>query len=130
MNPAAYGPQPYGAVSVNYNLSSHWINKHLDRAVDSYDEWKALDEGDVIRNSEILRQQLLDGIAAQEAKLKSLKEENASIEEDLHGIGEPHTSAAFDFHNQLIAAQLLVQIETDDATFRLDRLHEYLAKNY
>lgn len=30
----------------------------------------------------------------------------------------------------IIAALLLLQIETDDATFRLDRLHEYLAKNY
>jgi hypothetical protein len=130
VNPTAYGPQPYGAVSVNYNLSSHWINKHLDRAVDSYNEWKALQEGDVIRNSEVVRQQLVANIAVQEAKLKSLKEQNAVIENDLRSLGEPDTSAAFDFHNQLIAAQLLLQIESDDATFRLDRLHEYLAKNY
>ena len=130
VNPAAYGPQPYGAVSVNYNLSSHWINKHLDRAVDSYNEWKALEEGDVIRNSEVLKQQLVESIDLQEAKLKSLTDENAVIEKDLRGIGEPNTSAAFDFHNQLIAAQLLLQVETDDARFRLERLHEYLAKNY
>ena len=130
VNPTAYGPQPYGAVSVNYNLSSHWINKHLDHAVDSYNEWKALEEGDVIRNNEVLKQQLLESIAVQEAKLKSLTDENAVIEKDLRGIGEPDTSAAFDFHNQLIAAQLLLQVETDDATFRLDRLHQYLAKNY
>ena len=130
VNPAVYGPQPYGAVSVNYNLSSHWINKHLDRAVDSYSEWKTLQEGDIIRNSEVLRQQLVESIAVQESKLKSLEEQNAVIENDLRAIGEPDTSAAFDFHNQLIAAQLLLQIETDDATFRLDRLHQYLAKNY
>jgi len=130
VNPVAYGPQPYGAVSVNYNLSSHWINKHLDRAVDSYNEWKTVEEGDVIRNSEVLRQQLVESIAVQEAKLKSLQEENAAIDKDLHAIGEPDTSAALDFHNQLIAAQLLLQVETGDATFRLDRLQEYLAKNY
>jgi len=130
VNPAAYGPQPYGAVSVNYNLASHWINKHLDRAVDSYNEWKTAQEGDVIRNSEVLRQQLVESVAVEEAKLKSLEEENAAIDKDLHAIGEPDTSSAFDFHNQLIAAQLLLQVETDDATFRLDRLHEYLARNY
>jgi hypothetical protein len=130
VNPVAYGPQPYGAVSVNYNLSSRWINQHLDRTVDSYNEWKKVEEGDVIRNSEILRQQLSDGITVQEARLKSLQEQNAVIDKDLSAIGEPDTSAAFDFHNQLIATQLLLQVETDDATFRLNRLHEYLAKNY
>ena len=77
-----------------------------------------------------MKQQLLESIAVQEAKLKSLTDENAVIEKDLRGIGEPDTSAAFDFHNQLIAAQLLLQVETYDAAFRLDRLHEYLAKNY
>jgi len=130
VNPAIYGAQPYGAVSLNYNLSSHWINKHLDRAVDAYDGWKKVQEGDVVRNSEVLHQQLLDSVAAQEAKLKSLREEVSDIDQNLRAIGEPDTSAALDFHNQLTTAQLLLQVETGDATFRLDRLREYLAKNY
>ena len=33
VNPVAYGAQPYGAVSVNYNFASHAIDNHLDRAV-------------------------------------------------------------------------------------------------
>jgi hypothetical protein len=130
VNPVAYGPQPYGAVSVNYNLSSHWINKHLDRTLDSYNDWKKVQEGEVVRNSEVLKQQLVDGIAVQEAKLKSLQEESEGIAKNLRFIGQPDTSAALDFFNQLTAAQLLLQIETGDARFRLDRWHEYLAKNY
>jgi hypothetical protein len=130
VNPVAYGPQPYGAVSVNYNLSSHRINQHLDRAASSYTEWKRVQEGDVVRNSEVLRQQVVDSIAAQQAKLKSLAPESAEIDKNLRAVGEPDTSAAFDFHNQLTAAQLLLQVESGDATFRLDQLHEYLAKNY
>ena len=130
VNPVAYGPQPYGAVSVNYNLSSHWINKHLDRTVDSYGEWKKVQEGDVVRNSEVLKQQLVDGVTVQAARLKSLLEETTEIDNNLRAIGQPDTSAALDFHNQLTAAQLLLQVETGDATFRLDHLHEYLAKNY
>jgi hypothetical protein len=130
VNPVAYGPQPYGAVSVNYNLSSHRINQHLDRAANSYTEWKRVQEGDVVRNSEVLKQQLVDSVAAQEAKLKSLEQESAEIDKNLRAVGEPDTSAAFDFHNQLSAAQLSLQVESSDATFRLDRLHEYLAKNY
>jgi hypothetical protein len=130
VNPVAYGPQPYGAVSVNYNLASRRINRHLDRSTNSYTEWKRVQEGDVVRSSEVLKQQLVDSVAAQEARLKSLEQESAEIDKNLHAIAEPDTSAAFDFHNQLTAAQLLLQVESGDATFRLDQLHEYLAKNY
>lgn len=130
VNPVAYGPQPYGAVSVNYNLASHSIDKHLDRAVDSYSGWKKAQEGDVVRNSEVLKQQLLENLAVQEARLKSRQEESSELQENLRVIGEPDTSAALDFQNQLSAAQLLLHIETGDATFRLDHLHAYLARNY
>jgi hypothetical protein len=130
VNPVAYGAQPYGAVSINYNLASRAINKHLDRASEAHDEWKRVQEGDVVRNMEVLRQQLVDGITVQEAKLKSLQEESGQIERNLQLVGDPDTSAAFDFHNQLTAAQLLLQVETGDASFRVGRLREYLAKNY
>jgi hypothetical protein len=130
VNPVAQNPQPYGAVSVNYNFASRAINRHLDRAVDAYDEWKKVQEGDVVRNVEVLHQQLLDGISAQESRLKSLQEESGQIDKNLQLVGNPDTSAAFDFHNQLTAAQLLLQVETGDASFRIDRLREYLAKNY
>jgi hypothetical protein len=130
VNPVAYNAQPYGAVSINYNLASRAINKHLDSAVNSYQEWKKVQEGDVIRNMEVLRQQLMDGVSAQEARLQALKEESGQIEENLQLIGNPDTSAAFDFHNQLTAAQLLLEIETSDASFRIGQMREYLAKNY
>jgi hypothetical protein len=130
VNPVAQNPQPYGAVSVSYNFASRAINKHLDRAVDAYDEWKKVQEGDVVRSMEVLRQQLLDGASAQESRLKSLQAESGEIGKNLQLVGNPDTSAAFDFHNQLTAAQLLLQVETGDASFRIDRLREYLAKNY
>jgi hypothetical protein len=129
-NPIAQNPQPYGAVSINYNLASRAINRHLDRAVDAYDEWKKVQEGDVLQNMEVLRQQLAESVSVQESKLKSLQEESGQIDKDLQSVGEPDTSAAFDFHNQLAAAQLLLQIETGDAQFRIEQLRAYLTKNY
>src|ERR1700693_4060072 len=72
VNPVAQGAQPDGMVSVNYNLASRGINKHLNRAVEAHDEWKKLQEGDVVRGMEVLRQQLVDSVAAQEARLQSL----------------------------------------------------------
>ena len=130
VNPVDYGPQPYGAVSVNYNLASHAINRHLDRAVDSYGEWKKVQEGDVVRNAEVLHQQVLDSVVTQESRLKSLQEEAGEIGRNLEYVANPDTSAALDFHNQLTAAQLLLQIEIGDASFRLEHLREYLAQNY
>ena len=130
VNPVAEGAQPYGAVSVNYNLASRAINKHLDHAVVAYEEWKKVQEGDVVRNMEVLRQQLVDSVSVQENRLRSLEDQNAQMAKNLQVVGNPDTSAALDFHNQLTAAQLLLQVETGDANFRLNGLREYLAKNY
>jgi hypothetical protein len=130
VNPIAYGAQPYGAVSINYNLASHAINTHLDRTVDAYREWKKVQEGDIVRNVEVLHQQLLDNVAAQESRLKSLQAESREIDKNMQFVANPDTSAALDFRNQLTSAQLLLQIETGDASFRIDRLRGYLAKNY
>ena len=84
----------------------------------------------MVRLMEILRQQLNEGIAVQEAKLKSLQEESSQIEKSLQLVFNPDTSAALDFQNQLTTAQLLLQIETGDATFRIALLRDFLAKNY
>lgn len=130
VNPVAQGAQPYGAVSMNYNFASRAIDRHLDRAVDAYGEWKKAQEGDVVRNMEVLRQQLADSVTAQEARLKSLQAEIGEIDKSLQVVGSPDTSAAFDFHNQLSAAELLLQIESGDTSFRIERLREFLTKNY
>jgi hypothetical protein len=130
LNPLAHGVQPYGEVAVNYNLASHAVNKHLDRSVEAHDAWKNVQENDVVRSMAELRQQIEASIAAQQSKLRSLQEESAEIDKNLQLIGEPDTSAALDFHNQLAAARLLLDVESGDATFRLALLQEYLAKNF
>jgi len=130
LNPLAHGVQPYGEVAVNYNLASHAVNKHLDRSVEAHDAWKNVQESDVVRSMAELRQQMEASISAQQSKLRSLQEESAEIDKNLQLIGEPDTSAALDFHNQLAAAHLLLDVESGDATFRLARLQEYLAKNF
>ena len=130
VNPVAYGPQPYGEVTVNYNFASRAINKHLDRAAQAHDEWKKVQEGDVVRSTEVLRQQLVEGVSVQEGRLKSLQEESGELEKNLALVANPDTSAALDFSNQLTAAKLLLEIEAGDASFRIDRLREFLAKNY
>jgi hypothetical protein len=130
VNPVSQGAQPYGSVSVSYNLGSRAIDRHLDRAVEAWGNWKKVQEGDVARNAEVLRQQLADSVAANEARLKSIELQTGELDNNLADVAVPDTSAALDFNNQLTAAKLLLQIETGDATYRLAHLNAYLKKNY
>jgi hypothetical protein len=87
-------------------------------------------EGDVVRSMEILRQQLEANITVDESKLNSLEKQRQVIESNLAAVADPDTSAAIDFNNQLAAARLLLEIESGDASYRLTHLRDYLAKNF
>ena len=128
--PLADSVQPYGEVTVTYNLASRSIDRHLDKAVNAYADWKKVQEGDVVRNMEVLRTQVAANIAAQEKRFKSLQEETTQVEKDLEVIGNVDTSAALDFRNQLTSTKLLLGIETGDAAYRLNRLREFLDRNF
>jgi len=130
VNPLVGSPGAYGEVTVSYNLASHAINKHLDQAAASYNDWKKVQEGDVIRNAEVLKQQLADTITVQGNRLKALQEQQKQIESNVQLLGRAETSASLDFSNQLNTAKLLLQIEIGDANFRLDQLKEFLARNF
>jgi len=130
INPLIDSRGAYGEVTVSYNLASHAINKHLDRTADAYDDWKKVQEGDVIRNADVLKQQVVDSISVQDSRLKALEEEQKGVESSLQVVAGAETSAALDFRNQLTTARLLLEIEIGDASFRLDRLREFLARNF
>jgi len=130
INPWVDSRGAYGEVSVSYNLASHAINKHLDQAADAYNDWKKVQEGDVVRNAEILKEQVVNGISVQDSRLKALREEQQQIESNLQLVGSADTTAALDFRNQLTTAQLLLKIEIGDASFRFELLREFLRGNF
>jgi hypothetical protein len=130
INPWMDSRGAYGEVSVSYNLASRAINKHLDQAADAYDHWKEVQEGDVARNAEILKQQVLNSISVQDSRLTALQEERKKVESNFQLVGGAETTAALDFRNQLTTAQLLLEIEIGDATFRLNGLKEFLSRNF
>jgi hypothetical protein len=130
LNPVANGFEPYGEVSVTYNLGSHAIDKHLDRSVDAYSKWKKVQESDVERGMEVLREQAQQTIVVQKNRIKSLQQETEEIEKNLKLIGDTDTSAALYFRNHLISTTLLLGIETGDASYRLDRLQDFVSKNF
>ncbi len=130
INPLVENSGAYGAVTVSYNLSSHAINQHLDKAANAYAAWKKVQEGDVARNADVLKKQVTDSVSAQANRLKSLQEQQKQVDGNLQLVAAADTSAAIDFRNQLISAQLLLGIEIGDASFRLDQLQEFLSSNY
>src|SRR5580704_1839467 len=130
VNPLIGSPGAYGEVTVSYNLASHAINKHLDQAAASYEDWKKVQEGDVFRNADVLKQQLANSISVQDNRLKASEEQQKQIETNLQLLGRAETSAALDFGNQLSTAKLLLQIEIGDAAFRLEQLKEFLSRNF
>jgi hypothetical protein len=130
LNPVANALEPYGEVSVTYNLGSHAIDRHLDRAVDAYVGWKKVQENDVKRGMEVLRDQVLQTIAVQKNRIDSLRQETEEIGKNLKLVSDANTSAALDFRNQLTSTQLLLGIETGDATYRCDRLQGFLNRNF
>lgn len=130
IDPVAQGVEPYGEVSLSYNLASRAIDKHLDRSVDAYGDWKKVQENDVARGMEVLRGQIEQTVAVQQNRINSLQRETREIEKSLKLIGDAETRPALDFRNQLASTQLLLGIETGDATYRLDRLRDFLEKNF
>jgi hypothetical protein len=130
LNPTANSPQPYGEISLTYNLGSHAIDKHLDRSLDAYSTWKKVQESDVERAMIVLRDQVQQTIAAQKNRIQSLQQESVEIEKNLKAVSDADTSAALDFRNQLISTQLMLGIETADASYRIDRLQVFAGKNF
>jgi hypothetical protein len=120
----------YGSVTVSYNLGSHAINKHLDKTADAYAQWKKVQQGDVVKNADILKKQITDGISAQQSRLNSLQDEGKQVEANLQRVSQVDTSAALDFRNQLAGTQLLLDVDTGDASYRLQALQDFLEKNF
>lgn len=113
-----------------FNLGARVIDKHLDRSVDAYANWKQVQESDVARGMQVLHGQVMETVAAQQSRLKSLQQETQEIEKNLKLVGDADTTAALDFRNQLTSTQLLLAIESGDAAYRLDRLQDFLSKNF
>src|SRR5205807_5302370 len=87
----------YGAVTVSYNLASRAINKHLDQAANAYSDWKRVQQGDVTRNATVVQQQVTSSISAQQARLKSLHDEQKQVETNLQLVSNGDTTAALQF---------------------------------
>jgi hypothetical protein len=121
---------PYGSVNVTYNLGASSINRHLDKSVSKYDKWQESEFDEVTHQSSILKVQFEQIIEIQKSQLGSLKTQSAEIDRNLKALEGTDTDAAMAFRNQLSADQIVLRVDMDDATFRIQKLRELVAVNF
>ncbi|MGO8791253.1 MAG: hypothetical protein ACLQVL_28245 [Terriglobia bacterium] len=119
----------FAEFTLSYDLGRHSANKHLDNSVSAYMDWKTSQFDDVARQAVILKRQIEDTIGLQEHQLKTLLGHDAEIAKALQGLDGVDTATALAFRSQLLADQVVLQVDIDDVRFRLDLLQQYLASN-
>ena len=120
----------FGEATLTYNFGKKAADSHLDRSLSSYMEWKNTQFDDVSRQAAILKKQIEETIQIQSEQLRALVAHNLEIQETLDSIKEADTSAALTFRNQMIADQIILEVDIADVQFRLARLNQYLADNF
>lgn len=121
---------PYGSINVTYNLGSRAINRHLDKSVSSYDKWQESEFDDVSHQSSILKVQFQQIMDIQNSQLTALNSQSAEVNRNLKVLESVDTDAAMAFRNQLSADRIVLKVDIDDATFRIQKLTEMLAVNF
>jgi hypothetical protein len=121
---------PYGSINVTYNLGSSSINKHLDKSVSKYDKWQESEFDDVAQQATILKVQFEQIIDIQKSQLDALNSQSSEINRNLHSLEGVDTDAAMAFRNQLSADRIVLNVDIDDATFRIQKLRDLLATNF
>jgi hypothetical protein len=120
----------YGSVNVTYNLSNSSINRHLDNSVSKYDKWQEFEFDDVAHQAGILKMQFEQIVDIQMSQLDALNKQSAEVDRNLHALEGVDTDAAMAFRNQLSADRIVLKVDIDDATFRIQMLKKLLATNF
>jgi len=123
-------PGGYGGFNAKWNIGSWKRNGELERTASDYAEWKRQQDNDVIQSMELLRQQIVSTIEAQERTLKSMQASENLIQVNRAKIKGVETDAALLFVNQLLVDELSLRVEIGTTQFRLARLKQYLAENF
>jgi hypothetical protein len=120
----------YGTFSLNYDLGRRAANRHEDKSVGAYIDWKEHQFDDVTTQAQILKKQIEDTITIQQDQLQILLAHNMDIQRQLDSLSGVDTSASLSFRNQLLADQIVLHVEIGDAQFRVAELQQYLIDNF
>lgn len=120
----------FGEFALTYNFGSHAANKHFDKSVGAYTQWKTTQFDDVTEQARILKQQVMNTITIQQQQLDVLTSHNGQINDNLKSIEGVDSAAALTFKTQLVADQIVLNVDIQDVQFRIDLLKKFLEANY
>jgi hypothetical protein len=120
----------YGELNIQYNFGQRAVNEHLDASDVAYSDWKKNQFEDVVQQAALLEKQIVETIKTREDQLKSLQEHDAQVQKELNSLQNVETSTALTYRDQLIADQLVLQVDIKDLQFRLTQLYQYLKDNF
>lgn len=120
----------YGGVTFSFGTGSRATDIHLNKSVDAYGKWKENQEGDVIRAAAALESELTESLAAFKSLNASLLNQQQVIDSNLALTKDSDTPAGLTFSYQLRADRLLLEIEIEDAQYRINAIEKYLQENF
>lgn len=120
----------YAELTIQYNFGQRAINRHLDASELAYSDWKKNQFEDVVQQAALLEKQIVETIKTREDQLKSLQEHDGQVQKELNSLQNVETSTALTYRDQLIADQLVLQVDIKDLQFRLTQLYQYLKDNF
>jgi len=125
------GPRgPYGEATFTYNLGNRFEHRHLDQAATASAEFKASQEGGVVKSANVLEKQIHDTLGTEARVRQSLAAQDALIGDDLKAVENADTTNALVFKNQLLADRIALRVDIEDADFRLAALNQYGIDNF
>jgi hypothetical protein len=84
----------------------------------------------VTRGMEVVRVEAQQSLVTQQSRLQSMQKEIAEMDKNLQFVRDADTSAALDFRNQLASTRLLLEVESGDASYRIQLLQEFISRNF
>jgi hypothetical protein len=120
----------YGELNIQYNFGQRAVDRHLDASQTAYSDWKKSQSEDVVQQAALLEKQIVETIRTREGQLKSLLEHDGQVQKELNSLENVETSTALTYRDQLLADQLVLQVDIKDLQFRLSQLYQYLKDNF
>jgi peptidoglycan/xylan/chitin deacetylase (PgdA/CDA1 family) len=120
----------YAGFTAMYNIGSRNINKHFDKSVTAYGDWKRVENNDIVTSANNIQGQVIDLVAATAKHINQITESQKALEADIETIKGAETNVGQTYENQLVSDRLMLKIELQDAEFRLQEYRDYLAYNF
>jgi len=133
ISPTASTLPPFGSyaeLTIQYNFGQRAINRHLDASEVAYSDWKKNEFEDVVQQTALLEKQIVETIKTKQNELKSFQEHDSQVQKELNSLQNVETSTALTYRDQLIADQLVLQVDIQDLQFRITQLYQYLKDNF